>query len=103
VIPLRPDVQIAAGTKVELTVRPEKIVLHPQAPADTEGSVLSGTVTEVVYLGTSTNYNITTADGSDVVVFVQNVSSSEDLVARGHTVWLTWEPQHSYAIGASAL
>ncbi len=60
-------------------------------------------MTEVVYLGTSTNYNITTADGSDVVVFVQNVSSSEDLVARGHTVWLTWEPQHSYAIGASAL
>jgi spermidine/putrescine transport system ATP-binding protein len=103
VIPLRPDVHAAVGTKVELTVRPEKMVLHSTAPADTEGSVLSGTVTEVVYLGTSTNYNITTSDGSDVVVFVQNVSSSEDLAARGHSVWLTWEPQHSYAIGASAL
>ncbi|HZD99146.1 MAG TPA: ABC transporter ATP-binding protein, partial [Micromonosporaceae bacterium] len=55
VIPLRPDVDAVVGAKVELTVRPEKIVLHAQAPADTEGSVLSGTVTEIVYLGTSTN------------------------------------------------
>jgi spermidine/putrescine transport system ATP-binding protein len=35
-----------------------------------------------------------------VTVFVQNAESSDDLVARGQDVWLSWEPKHSYAIGA---
>jgi spermidine/putrescine transport system ATP-binding protein len=102
VVPVRPGVAAAAGEKIELTVRPEKIVLRSTEPTDAHGTVLRGTVTEVVYLGTSTNYNVTTSDGSDVVVFVQNASSAEDVAARGDSVWLTWEPQHSYAIGASA-
>jgi spermidine/putrescine transport system ATP-binding protein len=90
----------APGSHLELTVRPEKISLHATAPASATGSVLRGTVTEVVYLGTSTNYNVTTSTGADVVVFTQNVSSADDIAARGDGVWLTWEPQHSYAIGA---
>jgi spermidine/putrescine transport system ATP-binding protein len=85
-----------------LTVRPEKIVLRTAAPTESADSILTGTVTEVVYLGTATTYNVTTSAGSDVVVFLQNASSAEDLAARGDSVWLTWEPQHSYAIGASA-
>jgi spermidine/putrescine transport system ATP-binding protein len=75
--------------------------LRTDEPANPDGSMLSGTVTEVVYLGTATNYNVTTSTGSDVVVFLQNASSAEDLAARGDSVWLTWDPQHSYAIGAS--
>ncbi|HKT05241.1 MAG TPA: ABC transporter ATP-binding protein [Rugosimonospora sp.] len=90
-----------AGQTVELTVRPEKIDLHTAVPADGAGSLLSGTVTEVVYLGTSTNYNVTTSTGADVVVFTQNASSADDIAVRGDRVWLSWEPQHSYAIGVS--
>jgi len=59
-----------------------------------------GRVTEVVYLGTSTNYNVTTSTGADVVVFTQNASSADDIAVRGDDVWLSWQPQHSYAIGA---
>jgi spermidine/putrescine transport system ATP-binding protein len=102
VVPVRDGVDAAVGEKIELTVRPEKIVLRTAAPSDSADSILTGTVTEVVYLGTATTYNVTTSAGSDVVVFLQNASSAEDLAARGDSVWLTWEPQHSYAIGASA-
>jgi spermidine/putrescine transport system ATP-binding protein len=89
-----------AGQTVELTVRPEKIEILTTAPASNGGSLLAGTVTEVVYLGTSTNYNVTTSTGADVVVFTQNASSADDIAVRGDRVWLSWEPQHSYAIGA---
>ncbi|HKE66768.1 MAG TPA: ABC transporter ATP-binding protein [Micromonosporaceae bacterium] len=101
VVPVRDGVAAAVGNGIELTVRPEKIVIRTDRPTDNQGSVLTGTVTEVVYLGTATTYNVTTSAGSDVVVFLQNASSAEDLAARGDSVWLTWEPQHSYAIGAS--
>jgi spermidine/putrescine transport system ATP-binding protein len=99
VLPIR-ELAFPAGTTVELTVRPEKITLHATDPAATTGSVLRGTVTEVVYLGTSTNYNVTTSTGADVVVFTQNASSADDIAVRGDQAWLTWDPQHSYAIGA---
>jgi spermidine/putrescine transport system ATP-binding protein len=31
---------------------------------------------------------------------VQNSNNADDLAARGQQVWLTWDPEHSYAIGA---
>jgi spermidine/putrescine transport system ATP-binding protein len=99
VVPLREGVSMTAGSALEVTVRPEKINLSLSAPATPNGSAIRGTVTEVVYLGTATSYNITTSSGSDVVVFTQNSSNSEDIAVRGNSVWLTWSPQHSYAIG----
>ena len=86
------------GTPVELTVRPEKIELATDRPA-AGGCVLRGTVTEVVYLGTSTNYAVTTTTGADIVVFQQNTAAANDAAARGDSVWLSWQPEHSYPIG----
>ncbi|MCW2941109.1 MAG: transporter ATP-binding protein [Actinomycetia bacterium] len=91
--------QVIAGSEVELTVRPEKMELSANAPHGTDCAV-RGTVTEVVYLGTSTNYNVRTSSGADVVVFTQNATSADDLAVRGDSIWLSWEPRHSYAIGA---
>jgi len=99
VVPVRPEVSATTGTRLELTVRPEKICLDVTPPSGWNGSVLRGTVNEVVYLGTATNYNVTTSTGAEVVVFTQNASSADDIAARGDGVWLSWEPQHSYAIG----
>jgi len=86
------------GAPVELTVRPEKIELATTRPAD-RGCVLRGTVTEVVYLGTSTNFSVTTTTGADIVVFQQNSAAASDAAARGDSVWLSWQPEHSYPIG----
>jgi spermidine/putrescine transport system ATP-binding protein len=97
---LVPGAPSAAGGAVELTVRPEKIAIGLHPP-DGEVCAVRGTVTEVVYLGTFTNYTVRTSTGADVVVFVQNASSADDVAASGDTVWLSWDPRHSYAIGAA--
>ncbi|XVV09030.1 ABC transporter ATP-binding protein [Actinoplanes sp. CA-131856] len=99
VVPVEGSVR--TGDKVEVSIRPEKIDLHRGVPpvTATGGSVLSGTVTEVVYHGTSTNYTVATAAGADFTVFDQNASNADDLADRGDRVYLTWAPQHSYMIG----
>ncbi|WP_067461582.1 ABC transporter ATP-binding protein [Actinomadura macra] len=100
-VPVRDGVEVAAGERLELTVRPEKIGIGRGRPVDGLCGV-RGTVTEVVYRGTSTSYNVTTSAGADVVVFSQNTTSADDIAARGDDVWLSWDPRHSYALGASS-
>ena len=89
----------AAGDRLELTVRPEKMAISTARP-DGEGCALRGTVKEVVYLGTSTNYTVTASTGEEIVVFEQNGSSPLSSAERGDQVWLRWRPEHSFAIGA---
>src|SRR5882757_7066929 len=91
--------QCTAGGELELTVRPEKMRISTAPPHDSDCAV-RGVVLEVVYLGTSTNYNVKTSTGADVTVFTQNATSADDVAVRGDSVWLSWEPRHSYAIGA---
>ena len=89
---------LAPGSPLELTVRPEKIEISASRPAG-RGCVLRGKVTEVVYLGTSTNFSVTTTTGAEIVVFQQNSAAAVDVAARGDSVWLSWQPEHSYPIG----
>jgi spermidine/putrescine transport system ATP-binding protein len=97
VVPLR-SVRASAGDNLEITVRPEKIDLTAERPAGA-GCALRGTVTEVVYLGTSTNFAVSTTTGADIVVFQQNSAAAADVASRGDHIWLSWQPQHSYLIG----
>jgi spermidine/putrescine transport system ATP-binding protein len=92
---------VVPGDTIELSVRPEKIDITTAAPVNgAAASVLPGRVSEVVYLGTSTNYTVATVAGTEVVVFDQNASSAEDVARRGDPVYLSWNPVHSYVIGA---
>ena len=87
----------AVGKSLDLTVRPEKIVIGHDQP--TSGwCALRGRVNEVVYLGTSTQYAVTTNDGTELSVFVQNASDASDVAERGEDVWLSWRPEHSLAL-----
>ena len=96
VVPVR-GLPVTQGSQLELTVRPEKIEITPEPPPS--GScVLRGTVTEVVYLGTSTNFSVSTSTGADMVVFKQNSASAGQVAQRGDAIWLSWQPQHSYLI-----
>src|SRR6266566_178497 len=97
VVPLR-AVRARPGDSLEITVRPEKIELTAERPAG-DGCALRGTVTEVVYLGTSTNFAVSTTTGADIVVFQQNSASAGHMASRGDAIWLSWQPDHSYLIG----
>ena len=56
----------------------------------------------MVYLGTSTQYAVRTADGSELLVFLQNASDAEDIAERGEQVWLSWRPEHSLVLAPGA-
>jgi spermidine/putrescine transport system ATP-binding protein len=85
---------------LDLTVRPEKLVLSTDRP-DAGRCRLRGRVQEVVYLGTSTQYAVRLRDGTALTVFVQNASDANDLAGRGEDVWLSWLPEHSLALAES--
>lgn len=89
---------VTAGSQLQLTVRPEKIEISAARPAG-YGCVLRGEVTDVAYLGTSTNFSVSTTTGADIVVFQQNsAAAAADVAAQGDSVWLSWQPEHSYPI-----
>ncbi|GAA4194575.1 ABC transporter ATP-binding protein [Streptosporangium oxazolinicum] len=88
-----------AGEPIAITVRPEKIRITTEKPAG-DLSVVRGTVSEVAYLGLYTSYTVCLAHGAEVTVFQQNALDSTSTAERDDTVWLSWLPHHSYAIGS---
>jgi spermidine/putrescine transport system ATP-binding protein len=97
VVPIR-ELPITPGDALEVTIRPEKIELTGERPPGGT-CALRGTVSEVVYLGTSTNFTVATTTGAEIVVFQQNSASADVGTGRGDRIWLSWQPQHSYLIG----
>ena len=89
------------GQDVELAVRPEKIVLRTEQDPPASGqSALRARVTEVVYLGTSTQYRTVTDAGQAVAVYRQNASATPGTdVLTGQVGWLEWLPEHTYVLG----
>jgi len=91
------DGTVSAGDAITMTVRPEKIMISTEQP-EGDLSVVRGTVSEVVYLGTYNSYTVALADGAEVTVFQQNAHDSSVTAERGDTVWLSWQPRHSYVL-----
>jgi spermidine/putrescine transport system ATP-binding protein len=100
IVPDATSVRAAVGQPLHLTVRPEKIVLSQERPGAGR-CALRGRVTEVVYLGSSTQYAVSTLDGADLSVYVQNSSDAGDIAERDEDVWLSWRPEHSLALVTS--
>jgi spermidine/putrescine transport system ATP-binding protein len=94
------DAGAIEGRPLEVTVRPEKITVSPDRP-EAGRCAIRGQVSEVVYLGTSTQYAVKANDGSELLVFLQNAADSEDIVHRGQDVWLSWRPEHSLPLQRS--
>ena len=94
---LQPDQQ------VEIVVRPEKMALDVVGtPPPPTHCALRGTVTEVVYLGTSTTYSVRTDEGAQVLVYRQNAATiRDDDVVPGQVGWLSWLPEHCYVLARS--
>src|SRR4051794_24184403 len=94
------SVGATVGQPLDITVRPEKIILSHERP-DAGRCAIRGRVREVVYLGTSTQYSVLTSEGSELLVFLQNASDSRDIAERDDNVWLSWRPDHSLALAPS--
>ena len=83
-----------------MAVRPEKTVLAPAAEPPPDGCcAIRGTVTDVVYLGTSTSYRVMAAGGAEMAVYRQNAAALPDAeIAQGQEVWLSWPPEHAHVL-----
>ena len=83
---------IAAGSKVKLAVRPEKITLSRERPV--EGNCFPGVVKDLGYFGKDSLFRVALASGA--LVKVNSVNSSRDGAARtadwGEKVWISFAP-----------
>ena len=95
------DRAVSKEGKVWLGVRPEKV--HLQAPGEngTSGNVLrDGVVSDVSFVGVSTEYLVRMPWDQELTVFEQNHTSSRRLRA-GDTVDLSWSPEHTFLLDAA--
>jgi putative spermidine/putrescine transport system ATP-binding protein len=89
-----------AGT---FTVRPEKIRLaEPGDAVGEDESTATGSIRDVIYLGSDTRYVVALDAGGDLVVTAPNqtISSMEALAAQGRSVRLIWKRQYNFPVGA---
>ncbi|WP_435281411.1 ABC transporter ATP-binding protein [Streptomyces koelreuteriae] len=92
-LPVGSRSEIADGTAVSVSVRPEKIWLSDFEPGM---SMLSGVIRETVYSGPTTTYLIELAPGVTLSVLEQNTDRArmEDRWCGGETVEFGWRPEH---------
>jgi spermidine/putrescine transport system ATP-binding protein len=84
---------------VQITVRPEKVKgANGDTPSDC--SLISGTVEDVVYLGSMTELIVRLATGEQLTVHQLNDEDDQVEAQVGDGVTLQWRLEHSYVIGS---
>ncbi|WBB88740.1 ABC transporter ATP-binding protein [Verrucosispora sp. WMMC514] len=84
---------------VLLGVRPEKLRLAAAAgQVPTGHQHVEGSITDVSYVGVSTQYLLRTGWGDELSVFVAN-SGAEERFAIGERVVAYWDPRHAFLLG----
>ena len=100
-----PASAIAGRSTVEAGVRPEKIRMREQTDEVPAGhNRLAGTVVDASYIGVSTQYIVETQGSERVMVYEQNIerATKAEMWTRGEKVQLTWLPEHTFVVEASA-
>ena len=87
------------ATEVWVGVRPEKLHVTPDVNAPVTGNCSDGTVEDASFMGVSTHYVVRTAWGQPLTVVQQNDGTPP--LARGSSVRLEWESQHTFALDAA--
>jgi spermidine/putrescine transport system ATP-binding protein len=88
---------MAAGTEVQLSVRPEKLWIDELEPGMAE---VEGTIAERVYLGTATQLIVELGPGARLVALEQNTARAraDDRWELGDRVRIGWLPEHGQVL-----
>jgi spermidine/putrescine transport system ATP-binding protein len=88
---------VAEGAPVQLSVRPEKIVLDGTGAGLVQ---VAGTIAERVYVGTATQVIVELEGGATIVALEQNTerARADDRWELGDRVTVGWLPQHSLVL-----
>lgn len=90
----------AHGSSVLVGIRPEKFRISPEGK-NVSGNVLTGgKVSDVSYIGVSTQYQVEMPWGKELMVFEQN-DDNEEMLSKGQPVTLSWEPIFTFALDGS--
>ncbi|MEV6768225.1 ABC transporter ATP-binding protein [Nocardia sp. NPDC051030] len=82
-----------------LGVRPEKLGLASDPDQVPEGRAhITGTVTDTIFLGVSTQYLVQAGWGQEMCAHVPNAGSGET-IRPGAQVALHWNPEHAFLLG----
>lgn len=83
-------------------VRPEKVYLSRTGDesGDDVNTLLGGVVSDVSFVGVSTQYLVRMAWGQELTVFEQN-TGARDRFRSGEPVDLHWRPEHTFLLDAS--
>ncbi len=82
------DHKLFVAEKALLSIRPERISLAPVS----DSAQLAGTVMQVIYMGTDTQYVVQLASGDELLVRMQNNSYTAPSIKCGDTMALTFDP-----------
>ncbi len=89
---------------ITVGVRPEKLTLSKHEPeADATRNVVGpGRVTDVSFIGVSTQYTVDLPGTGAVQVFAQNLQAGPT-AALGDEVWLSWHVEHTFGLADDRL
>jgi putrescine transport system ATP-binding protein len=83
--------QAVKGDKVAFAIRPEKVRITTEAPADTSVNSFHGEVWDIAYLGDFSLFVVRSPDGRVLRAAQANVSRLVDRpITFGDMVWLNW-------------
>ncbi len=85
------DEPTSVGATVWVAVRPEKVRISHDAPADTAINTVQGTVWDIAYIGDVSVYHVKLDSGATIRATVANVSRTvERPIGWEDRVWLSW-------------
>ncbi|GAB2449856.1 ABC transporter ATP-binding protein [Nocardioides hungaricus] len=92
----------ASGSKGWIGIRPEKVLIgDPGEELDAPGnSIPGGVVTDVSFVGVSTQYLVRMPWGQELQIFQQNTGHRR-LYRTGEPVELSWRPEYAFLLDAS--
>jgi ABC-type Fe3+/spermidine/putrescine transport system ATPase subunit len=93
------DSPVDRGAPVAVVLRAESAALHKTAPP-ARVNALRGTIAYAVYLGTSSEYEVTLADGIRLRV-IEQMASGLPSFAEGEDVVVSWAPEDSIVLPGS--
>jgi putrescine transport system ATP-binding protein len=91
-VPIRAktDFEAKAGDTVWLALRPEKLMIGTERPADASANAVQGRVHDIGYLGDLSIYHVRLANGALFKASRPNVTRLP--IGWDDTIWLSWAP-----------
>ena len=92
-----------SGT-ITVGVRPEKLSLSKEVPVeDASRNVIGpGRITDVSFIGVSTQYTVEVPGAGPLQVFAQNLQAGP-VAGLGDEVWLSWLTEHTFGLSDDTL